>query len=92
MNSEGDDLPGLVVDVFGEAAALQVTTLGMALRRPMLLAALQEVLAPEALFEVASPSYAELEGFAAQSRVVSGAGGGSGLLPGGRHRSCRSSR
>jgi 23S rRNA (cytosine1962-C5)-methyltransferase len=74
VNSEGDDLPGVVIDVFGRAAALQVTTLGMALRRPMLLAALQEVLAPESLFEVASPSYAELEGFAAQSRVVSGAG------------------
>ena len=92
MNSEGDDLPGLVVDVFGGAAAVQVTTLGMALRRPMLLAALAEVLAPEALYEVASPSYAELEGFAAQSRVVSGAGAAPRALPGGRHRSCRSSR
>jgi 23S rRNA (cytosine1962-C5)-methyltransferase len=73
VNSEGDDLPGLVIDVFGGAAVLQVTTLGLALRRPMLLAALAEVLAAEAVYEVASASYAELEGFAAQSRVVSGA-------------------
>jgi 23S rRNA (cytosine1962-C5)-methyltransferase len=74
VNSEGDDLPGVVIDVFGEAAAIQVTTLGMALRRPMLVAALTEVLSPQAIYEVASPSYAELEGFAAQSRVVSGPG------------------
>src|SRR6266511_1203276 len=29
VNSEGDDLPGLVVDVYGDAAVAQITTLGI---------------------------------------------------------------
>jgi 23S rRNA (cytosine1962-C5)-methyltransferase len=72
INSEGDDLPGLVVDVFGEAAVVQVTTLGMALRRELIFEVLTQTLTPAAIFEVAAPSYAEVEGFSAQSRVVRG--------------------
>jgi 23S rRNA (cytosine1962-C5)-methyltransferase len=33
VNSEGDDLPGLVVDVYGDAAVVQITTLGISARR-----------------------------------------------------------
>lgn len=72
VNSEGDELPGLVVDVFQDAAVVQVTTLGLALRRADIFEAIGEVLAPRALFEVAAASYAELEGFSAQTRVVHG--------------------
>src|SRR5438132_10158391 len=32
-NSEGDDLPGLVVDVYGDAAVAQISTLGIAQRK-----------------------------------------------------------
>jgi 23S rRNA (cytosine1962-C5)-methyltransferase len=71
-NSEGDDLPGVVVDVFGDAAVLQITTLGMALRRAELCDAIEATLAPHTLYEVAAASYADLEGFAAASRVVRG--------------------
>jgi 23S rRNA (cytosine1962-C5)-methyltransferase len=72
INSEGDDLPGLVIDMFGEAAAVQVTTLGMAARREALWEALQAELAPGAIYEVAAQSYADVEGFIAQSRTVRG--------------------
>lgn len=72
VNSEGDSLPGLVVDVFGDAAVVQVTTLGLALRRSMILEALEATLAPKIIFEVAASSYAQLEGFDAQTRVVRG--------------------
>jgi 23S rRNA (cytosine1962-C5)-methyltransferase len=72
VNSEGDGLPGLVVDVFGDAAALQVSTLGMALWREEIAAALGEVLAPVTLYEVAAGSFTEVEGFAAETRVVRG--------------------
>jgi 23S rRNA (cytosine1962-C5)-methyltransferase len=74
INSEGDDLPGVVVDVFGNAVAVQVTTLGMAMRREALFEALQAELRPESIYEVAAASYAEVEGFVAQSRVVRGPG------------------
>jgi 23S rRNA (cytosine1962-C5)-methyltransferase len=72
INSEGDDLPGVVVDVFGSALAVQVTTLGMALRREALWEALSAELSPTSIYEVAAQSYAEVEGFVAQSRVVRG--------------------
>jgi 23S rRNA (cytosine1962-C5)-methyltransferase len=72
VNSEGDDLPGLVVDLFGEAAVVQVTTLGMAARREILFELISELTAAPILFEVAATSYAEVEGFVAQSRVVRG--------------------
>jgi 23S rRNA (cytosine1962-C5)-methyltransferase len=74
INSEGDDLPGLVVDVFGGAISVQVTTLGMAARRDVLFEALAAELSPAAIYEVAAQSYAEVEGFIAQSREVKGAG------------------
>lgn len=72
VNSEGDDLPGVVIDVYGDAAVVQLTTLGMALRRAMLFDALEAELGPKTIFEVAAQSYAELEGFSATSRVARG--------------------
>jgi 23S rRNA (cytosine1962-C5)-methyltransferase len=72
VNSEGDDLPGLVVDVFGDAAVVQITTLGMAQRRADLFDAIEELIKPASLYEVAAASYADLEGFSAQTRVARG--------------------
>jgi 23S rRNA (cytosine1962-C5)-methyltransferase len=72
VNSEGDDLPGLVVDVYGEAAVVQLTTLGLAERRAAIFDALEAELASKTIFEVAAASYAELEGFTATSRVARG--------------------
>ena len=72
VNSEGDGLPGLVVDVFGDAIAYQVSTLGMALWRNEIGQALDDMLGPKAIYEVAAATYAEVEGFEAQTRVVRG--------------------
>ena len=72
INSEGDDLPGLVVDVYGDAAVVQITTLGMAMRRAEIFDALEAELGV-AMFELRAKSYADLEGFAAGSRVARGA-------------------
>jgi 23S rRNA (cytosine1962-C5)-methyltransferase len=73
INSEGDDLPGLVVDVYGDAAVAQITTLGMANRRTEIFDALEAELGSKTLFEISPASYAELEGFAPASRVARGA-------------------
>jgi 23S rRNA (cytosine1962-C5)-methyltransferase len=73
INSEGDDLPGLVVDIYGDAAVAQITTLGMANRRAEIFDALEAELGSKTLFEISPPSYAELEGFAPASRVARGA-------------------
>ena len=72
INSEGDDLPGLVVDVYGDAAVAQLTTLGMAQRRAEIFDALEAELGCRSIFETAAASYADLEGFQAVSRVARG--------------------
>ena len=72
VNSEGDGLPGLVVDVFGDAAVAQVTTLGLALRRDIIFDALEATLSPRTIYEVATGSYADVEGLVAQNRLVRG--------------------
>jgi 23S rRNA (cytosine1962-C5)-methyltransferase len=72
VNSEGDGLPGLVVDVLGDAAVVQITTLGLALRREMIFDAIEAVCKPLSLFEVAAGNYADMEGFVAQNRVARG--------------------
>jgi 23S rRNA (cytosine1962-C5)-methyltransferase len=72
VNSEGDELPGLVVDVFGDAVAFQVTTLGMSLWRDEIVQALGELLAPKTVYEVSAGSFAEVEGFVSESRIVAG--------------------
>src|SRR3569623_2103716 len=72
VNSEGDDLPGLVVDAFGEAAGAQLTTRGMAQRRAEIFDALEAELGCRSIYETAAASYADLEGFQAVSRVARG--------------------
>ncbi len=44
--SEGDGLPGLVIDRYGDALAVQITTLGMEVRKDALRTAIETVLAP----------------------------------------------
>src|SRR5262249_5178599 len=61
-NSEGDDLPGLVVDLYGDAAVAQITTLGIAMRRDEIYDALEAEVGVRTIFEVAPAAYAELEG------------------------------
>jgi len=71
-NSEGDALPGLVVDVYGDAAAVQFTTIAMKRREAAVLDALAALLAPRTIYEVAAGGFAQLEGFASSSRVARG--------------------
>jgi len=73
VNSEGDDLPGLVVDIYGDAAVAQITTLGMSEQRAAIFDALEAELGCRTIFEVSPAAYAELEGFAGGSRVARGA-------------------
>ena len=73
VNSEGDDLPGLVIDIYADAAVVQITTLAMSMRRNDIYDALEAELGVKTIFELAPASYAELEGYAAGSRVARGA-------------------
>jgi 23S rRNA (cytosine1962-C5)-methyltransferase len=73
INSEGDDLPGLVVDVYADTAVAQITTLGIARRKAEIYDALEAELGARTIFEISPPAYADLEGFQPGSRVARGA-------------------
>ena len=51
VHSEGDRLPGLVVDRFADCLAVQFSTAGMHRRKEVVLDALEEVVAPRAIYE-----------------------------------------
>jgi 23S rRNA (cytosine1962-C5)-methyltransferase len=63
VHAEGDRLPGLIVDVFGEAIAMQLLTIGMFNRRALILEALQMVYAPKTILDRTPPNAALLESF-----------------------------
>ena len=72
VNGEGDGLPGLMVDQLGDVVTLQLLTLGMKLRQPLVLEAVQAVLAPKAIVDRTPAASAEREGFQADRGVISG--------------------
>ncbi len=69
---EGDGLPGLVVDRYGDVCVVQVTTAGMERLKDDLLAALQKVLKPVAVLWRNDSPTRELEGL---ERAVADAAG-----------------
>ncbi len=62
VHAEADGLPGLVVDRYGDALAVQANTAGMDRALPGLLDALREVLAPRAVVARNDSSVRALEG------------------------------
>ncbi len=71
-NSEGDALPGLIVDVYGDTVAVQFATYAMKQREEVIYDALFALLAPRQVVEVAAGGFAQLEGFTSSARVVRG--------------------
>lgn len=72
VHGEGDRLPGLVVDRYGDLLAVQFLSAGMKRREESLLGALEDLLRPRAIAEIAAPEVQRLEGFEAQTRIVRG--------------------
>ena len=74
VNSEGDDLSGLIVDRYGDYLAVQVTALAIATRLETICDALAAALAPKGiLLRGAERGLAKLEGLAMPDRVIRGA-------------------
>jgi 23S rRNA (cytosine1962-C5)-methyltransferase len=72
VHAEGDGLPGLAVDRFGDLCSVQVTTAGMEKLTPVLLEALDAVIAPNAVvLRNDTPSRA-LEGLDSYVRAAKG--------------------
>lgn len=70
---EGDRLPGLIIDRYGDAVVVQAIAAGMELCRELIVSALQSVLQPACIVWRADSSLRELEGLSTQPpKVVSG--------------------
>jgi len=70
--SEGDGLPGLTVDRYGEHLVVQITTAGMERRREAILEALAETLRPASIYLRNTAAVRELEGLALGSEQALG--------------------
>ena len=73
VHSEGDALPGLVVDVLGRVATVQLLTAGMKRREQDVFAHVVRVTGARTVIEVASEKAQAREGFEATTQVVRGA-------------------
>jgi len=72
VHGEGDGLPGLVVDRFGDILVAQLTTAGMERVREEVIEALEKVLSPAAIVFRNDGSLRELEGLEGYVEVVRG--------------------
>ena len=70
--SEGDQLPGLIVDRFGDYLVLQALTLGMDQRKPIILEVLRELFHPAAIIERSDVPSRKLEGLPETKGVLAG--------------------
>jgi 23S rRNA (cytosine1962-C5)-methyltransferase len=72
VHAEGDGLPGLVADRYGDAVVVQIGTLGMKQREAMVYEALATTAAPRTIVDRTSAPIAKAEGFTASAGVVRG--------------------
>lgn len=72
IHAEGDGLAGLIVDVYGTTAVLQLLTYGMKRRENEIFAHVARVTGARTVVEVASERMQRLEGFEADTGVVRG--------------------
>jgi 23S rRNA (cytosine1962-C5)-methyltransferase len=73
VHAEGDGLPGLIVDRYGDVLAVQFGTVGMKQREALVFEALSSLLSPRAIVDRTSAQTAKTEGFAPGSGTVRGA-------------------
>jgi 23S rRNA (cytosine1962-C5)-methyltransferase len=74
MYSEGDFLPGLIVDRFGEILSLQILTAGMETVREPILESLEQMYSPRLIYERSEGGGRRLEGLAERKGPVRGGG------------------
>jgi len=72
INSEGDDLGGLVVDVYGEIVVVQFLTVGMKKRENEIFEILQTRVRSKAIYEVGRTKHQKEEGISCQTRIARG--------------------
>jgi 23S rRNA (cytosine1962-C5)-methyltransferase len=82
--AEADQLPGLIVDKFGEHLVVQFLTLGMDRRKPVIVEILRDLLKPAAIIERSDVHTRKLEGLPEFKGVLTGHTDGTTVIaPGG---------
>ncbi len=76
VNAESDFLSGLIVDKYEDVLAIQISALGMDQRKQHIVAALQSIFSPRAIFERSEVASRKFEGLAEANGVVAGELGG----------------
>jgi 23S rRNA (cytosine1962-C5)-methyltransferase len=74
LHAEGDGVPGLVIDRFGDTLTVQIATAGMEKQRDAILAALDSVLRPATVILRADAPSRALEGLDSYVKTVKGEG------------------
>ncbi len=72
VHGEGDSLPGLVVDRYGDVLSVQLLTAGMEKRRDVIVQSLLELLAPRAIVGRNDSASRELEGLPRHVEMLHG--------------------
>ena len=73
VNAESDFLSGLIVDKYEDVLVVQISALGMDVRKPLIVAALHKIFSPRAIVERSEVASRKFEGLAEASGVIAGA-------------------
>jgi 23S rRNA (cytosine1962-C5)-methyltransferase len=72
VNAESDFLSGLIVDQYEDVLVIQTSSLGMELRKPMIVAALEKVFKPRAIVERSDTAFRKFEGMDDANGILRG--------------------
>lgn len=72
INAEGDGLPGLIVDKYADYLVVQISALGMAHFRNEIVAALQNIIQPQGIFERSTGAALHEEGLPPVTQILAG--------------------
>jgi 23S rRNA (cytosine1962-C5)-methyltransferase len=72
VNAESDFLSGLIVDKYEDVLVVQISSLGMDLRKKVIIPALQKIFSPRAILERSDVASRKFEGLAEANGILSG--------------------
>jgi 23S rRNA (cytosine1962-C5)-methyltransferase len=76
VNAESDFLSGLIIDKYEDTLVVQISSLGMDQRKPLILASLNGLFSPRAIVERSDVASRKFEGLAAANGLIEGNLGG----------------
>ena len=72
VNAESDFLSGLIVDQYEDVLVLQISSLGMDQRKDQIVAALQKIFSPRAIYERSDLASRKFEGLGDANGLLAG--------------------